>query len=194
MYNQIMNIYDFDNTIYDGESFFDFFLEYVKVNPAIARFLPKVMFAFLKYKLGKVTVEQMMTDYAPVIKKCYCDYDKWEEFTQKFWDSHMHNIKSFYKDVQKEDDLILTASPELTIKEIAKRLGIKNIVCSKIDDKTGQITRICMRQNKIKALKEDFGDVEIDDFYTDSIKNDGFFAEYAKRVFLVKGDKITQIK
>ena len=189
-----MNIYDFDNTIYDGESFFDFFLEYVKVNPAIARFLPKVMFAFLKYKLGKVTVEQMMTDYAPVIKKCYCDYDKWEEFTQKFWDSHMHNIKSFYKDVQKDDDLILTASPELTIKEIAKRLGIKNIVCSKIDDKTGQITRICMRQNKIKALKEDFGDVEIDDFYTDSIKNDGFFAEYAKRVFLVKGDKITQIK
>ena len=63
MYNQNMNIYDFDNTIYDGESFFDFFLEYVKVNPAIARFLPKVMFAFLKYKLGKVTVEQMMTDY-----------------------------------------------------------------------------------------------------------------------------------
>ena len=194
MYNQYMNIYDFDNTIYDGESFFDFFLEYVKVNPVFVRFLPKVMFAFLKYKLGKVTVEQMMTDYAPVIKKCYCDYDKWEEFTQKFWDGHMHKIKSFYKEVQKEDDLILTASPELTIKEIAKRLGIKNIVCSKIDDKTGQITRICMRQNKIKALKEDFGDVEIDDFYTDSIKNDGFFAEYAKRVFLVKGDEITQIK
>ena len=189
-----MNIYDFDNTIYDGESFFDFFLEYVKVNPVFVRFLPKVMFAFLKYKLGKVTVEQMMTDYAPVIKKCYCDYDKWEEFTQKFWDGHMHKIKSFYKEVQKEDDLILTASPELTIKEIAKRLGIKNIVCSKIDDETGQITRICMRQNKIKALKEDFGDVEIDDFYTDSIKNDGFFAEYAKRVFLVKGDEITQIK
>ena len=194
MYNKFMNIYDFDNTIYDGESFFDFFIEYIKVNPVCVRFLPKVMFAFLKYKLGKVTVEQMMTDYAPVIKKCYCDYDKWEEFTQKFWDSHMHNIKSFYKEVQKDDDLILTASPELTIREIAKRLGIKNIVCSKIDDKTGQITRICMRQNKIKALKEDFGDVEIDDFYTDSIKNDGFFAEYAKRVFLVKGDKITQIK
>ena len=194
MYNQYMNIYDFDNTIYDGESFFDFFLKYVKVNPVFVRFLPKVMFAFLKYKLGKVTVEQMMTDYAPVIKKCYCDYDKWEEFTQKFWDGHMHKIKSFYKEVQKEDDLILTASPELTIKEIAKRLGIKNIVCSKIDDETGQITRICMRQNKIKALKEDFGDVEIDDFYTDSIKNDGFFAEYAKRVFLVKGDNITQIK
>ena len=193
-YNIVMNIYDFDNTIYDGESLYDFFIEYIKVNPAIVRYLPKVLLAFAKYKLGKVTTQQMMDNYAPVIRKCYCEYDKWEDFTHKFWDSHMHKIKSFYKEVQKEDDLILTASPELTIKEIAKRLGIKNIVCSKIDDETGEITRICMRQNKINALKEDFGDVEIDDFYTDSIKNDGFFAEYAKRVFLVDGEKITQIK
>lgn len=190
-----MNVYDFDNTIYDGESFWDFFIEYVKVNRTFVRFIPKVIVAFAKYKLGKITVEQMMTDYAPVIKKCYCDYDKWEEFTVKFWDKHMHKIKSFYSDVRKEDDVILTASPELTINEIAKRLGIKYAVCSKIDSNTGEITRICMRQNKIIALKEEFGDdVEIDDFYTDSIANDGFFAEHAKRVFLVKGDKITQIK
>ncbi len=106
----------------------------------------------------------------------------------------MKNIKSFYNSVRQDDDIILTASPELTIKEVAKRLGIKNIVCSKIDDKTGEIVRLCMRQNKIKALKEDFGDIEIDDFYTDSIKNDGFFADYAKRVFIVKGYKVTRIK
>lgn len=190
-----MNVYDFDNTIYDGESFWDFFIEYVKVNHTFVRYIPKVIVAFAKYKLGKITVEQMKTDYAPVIKKCYCDYDNWEEFTVKFWDEHMHKIKAFYSKVQKDDDVILTASPELTINEIAKRLGIKYAVCSKIDSNTGEITRICMRQNKIIALKEEFGDnVEIDDFYTDSIANDGFFAEHAKRVFLVRGNKVTQIK
>ena len=52
-----------------------------------------------------------------------------------------------------------------------------------------------MRQNKITALIEDFGeDLEIDDFYTDSLKNDGFFAKKAKRVFFVKGNKIRQIE
>lgn len=189
-----MNIYDFDNTIYDGESIYDFFIEFMKINPSFVRFLPKIIFAFAKYKLGKVTVQQMLSDYVPLIEKCFCEYDNWEEFTQKFWDSHMHKIKSFYSEVRKEDDLILTASPDLTIDEIAKRLGIRNVVCSQIDKETGKIKRICMRENKIRYLKEDFGDVEIDDFYTDSIKNDGFFAGYAKRVFIVNGNKITRYK
>ena len=190
-----MNVYDFDNTIYDGESFVDFFFSYIKVKPAAAKMIPKVLFATVKYELGKITVQQVFSDYAPLIKKFICDYDKWEEFTVKFWDNHMHKIKSFYNEVRKDDDIILTASPELTIKEIASRLGIKNIVCSKVDYETGEITRLCMRQNKITALIEDFGeDLEIDDFYTDSLKNDGFFAKKAKRVFFVKGNKIRQIE
>lgn len=190
-----MNIYDFDNTIYDGESVWDFFKSYIREQPSIIRFMPKVIFAFAKYKLGKLTVEQMISDYAPLIKKCYCEYDDWDEFTVKFWDEHIDKIKDFYKSVKKDDDVILTASPELTIKEVAKRLGIKHYVCSTFDSNTGEITRLCMRQNKIIALKEEFGDdVEIDDFYTDSIANDGFFANHAKRVFVVKGNKIKQIK
>ena len=38
-----------------------------------------------------------------------------------------------------------------------------------------------------------FPDGEIDDFYTDSV-NDSFLFPLAKRVFMVKGSKITQIK
>ncbi len=147
LYNHSMNIYDFDNTIYDGESVWDFFISYIKVNPSFVRFIPRVIYAFAKYKLGKLTVDQMIKNYAPVIKKCYCEYDKWEEFTVKFWDEHMHKIKPFYFNVRKDDDVILTASPDLTIKEIAKRLNIRNIVCSVVDNETGEVTRLCMRQN-----------------------------------------------
>lgn len=189
-----MNIYDFDDTIYDGESILDFFLCYVRENPAFLRFIPKVLFGFVKYKLGIVTLEKMQRDYFPIIKKWYCEYDDWEGFTKRFWDTHMHKIKPFYAEVRRDDDIILTASPELTMREIARRLEIRNLVCSRIDEETGEVTRLCMRQNKILALREDFGDVEIDDFYTDSMKNDGFFAEHAKRVFLVKGNKIKRIK
>ena len=189
-----MNVYDFDNTIYDGESTFDFFVYCVGKHPSLLRFLPKVMVVVARYKMCRISKNELLELVAEHQREFLKIAGDMEKLTKGFWDKNIHKIKSFYKDVQKEDDLILTASPELTIKEIAKRLGIKNIVCSKIADETGYVTRICMRQNKILALKEDFGDVEIDDFYTDSIKNDGFLAEYAKRVFLVEGDRITQIK
>lgn len=190
-----MNIYDFDDTIYDGESAVDFFLMYIRKKPAMLKYLPKVISGIIKYKLGKVTIEKMMSDYAPIIKTIVCDAEDIDALVNEFWDGHMCKIKKFYNTVRREDDIILTASPEITIKEAADRIGIKNIVCSKIDVQTGEITRLCMRENKIKALKEDFGDnIEIDDFYTDSIKNDGFFAQNAKRVFIVKGEKISRYK
>ena len=52
-----MNVYDFDNTIYDGESVLDLFFFYVKKDPYLIRYIPKVFYALAKYKAGKLTVE-----------------------------------------------------------------------------------------------------------------------------------------
>lgn len=190
-----MNVYDFDNTIYDGESAFDFFISYLKVRPSLILKLPKVIIAFGKYKLGKITTDKMMTEYAPLIREVFCDYDKWDEFVKSFWDSHEKNIKKFYLESRQDDDVILTASPQITINEIAKRLGIKNVVCSVIDNETGEVTRLCMRERKIDAFYEMFGkEAKIDSFYTDSIENDKFFADLADNVYLVSGNEIKKIK
>lgn len=190
-----MNVYDFDDTIYDGDSSVDFFMYYVRVKPSMLKYLPKVIVSLIKYRLGKITVEKMLSDYGPMIKKAVCAASDTKQLVSDFWDKNIDKIKPFYNDVRKDDDVILTASPDILILDIADRLGIKHAVCSKIDETTGDITRLCFRQNKILVLKEEFGDdVQIDDFYTDSMKNDGFFAEHAKRVFLVKGDNISQIK
>ena len=35
-----MNIYDFDGTLYDGDSTFDFILYSLKKHPSLLRFLP----------------------------------------------------------------------------------------------------------------------------------------------------------
>lgn len=190
-----MNVYDFDNTIYDGESALDFFLCYVRENPEMLLYIPKVMRAMLRYKRGKVTIEQFMDDYAPLIQKYYCQYDRWDAFTKEFWDDHMDRIKPFYESVRKPDDVILTASPTLTVREIASRLGIRNYVCSVINQETGRVEKLCMRQNKVKYFFETYGeDAKIDDFYTDSVENDSFIALRARRVFLVKGPRIERIK
>lgn len=189
-----MNVYDFDNTIYDGESPMDFFFAYVRVNPRLIKLIPKVLKAITLYTMGKVTIEDAMKKYAPYIKKYYCEYDGWNEFTVKFWDKRMNKIKPFYAEIRREDDVILTASPDLTMNEIARRLNMKNIICSHIDPVSGEITKPCMRENKIKYFFEQYPNAKIENFYTDSIKNDGFIAQKAEHIFIVKRNRITQIK
>ena len=59
-----MRVFDFDNTIYDGESGMDIFLYYLKRDPkGVAKFVPKFMEGFLKYKRHLITIEEVKTEY-----------------------------------------------------------------------------------------------------------------------------------
>ncbi len=189
-----MNVYDFDNTIYDGESALDFFFFYIKKTPYLIKYIPKVFYALMKYKLGKLTAEQALERYAPFVENYFVTIEDFDADAREFWDSHMHKIKPFYEKIRREDDVIVTASPINTMNEICRRLGIQSCVGSVIDPETGKITRLCMRSKKIPAFIEACPNAQIDNFYTDSPKNDAPMIEMAKHAFIVKGNKIKQIK
>lgn len=188
-----MNVYDFDNTIYDGESCFDLFKFYMKKDPSLILLFPMVAKAFAKYKKGEISLNEMISKYAPMAEAKIKKIDFVNE-PKEFWDKHINKIKPFYKEIQKEDDLIITASPDFHIAEIAKRLGIKNCLTSVVDQSTGKIEFACIRENKITAFKEAYGDMEIENFYTDSPENDAPLIAFAKHAFVVKKNKITQVK
>ena len=189
-----MNAYDFDETIYDGESSVQFILMYLKNDPKILSFLPAVAKVMYKYNRGQISFEDFTAKYGVQLKQYFNENDvDLMSLVNEFWDSHEKNIKPFYKRIQREDDIIITASPEFMMREICDRLGIKNLVATHMDIKTGGITRACFREGKIACLREDFPDAVIDDFYTDSM-NDSFLFPFAKRVFMVKGSKIKRIK
>ena len=189
-----MNVYDFDDTIYDGESALDFFFYYLKKTPYLVRYIPKVLYAMYKYKRGRVTVEQALEIYAPFIERYFRNIDDFEADAVDFWDKHMHRIKPFYKELQREDDVVVTASPEASMKEICRRLGIARCVGTHLDPKTGKISRLCMRSHKIPAFLEAFPNAEIENFYTDSPKNDRPLIDMAQHAFVVKGNRVIQIK
>lgn len=48
-----MNVYDFDNTIYRGESAVDLFWYYLKQDKSLLRYVPEVAAALVRYKRGK---------------------------------------------------------------------------------------------------------------------------------------------
>lgn len=189
-----MNVYDFDDTIYDGESGLDMFFYFLKKDASLLKIIPKVFKAFTEYKNGNVTIEQAIEKYIPMIEDYLGKNPGLFSDTADFWDKHMKNIKSFYADIQKPDDLIITASPEDSMKEICARIGIKNYIGTKIDAETGKITRLCMRENKVKAFFDEFPDGKIDTFYTDSLENDKSLIDIAESAYVVKGDKLIKIK
>ena len=188
-----MNVYDFDNTIYDGESAFHLFKFFLKKDKKLIRFMPAVVTAFTKYKLGKLSVEEALNNYAQRALDYYVANPHFRNCMEEFWDKHEKNIKPFYERVRRDNDLILSCSPEISLSEICKRLNVKNYIGTAIDEEKGKIERLCLRENKVKAFFEKYPNAQIDDLYTDSF-NDKPLMDISKNVYLVKGNKIKKIK
>lgn len=189
-----MRVFDFDNTIYDGESIFDIFLYFLKKDTgSVIKIAPKFIKDFIRYKLDKITVEEAMQSYGDAFKKYCMKYDNIFEEFEKFWDLNQHKIKSFYPKLQREDDIVVSGCPECLLSIICKRIGIKHFIGSDIDPVKGEINHINYKDKKIIAFRKVYGDVIIDDFYTDSMA-DKPMMDISKNVFMVRDDKITQIK
>lgn len=186
-----LRAFDFDNTIYKGESVFHFYLFSIKYNPKVAKYIPIVFFNLIKYKLGKTTME----DLENAVKKYAYDYlhafDNREEMVKVFWDKHMKNIKSWYK--PREDDIIITASLNLIMDELCQRLGIKNCICSVVNRETMQVEYLNFRDNKRKTFIDKYKDKSVDEFYTDNMV-DKPMIDIAEKAYLVKGNKIKRLK
>ncbi len=188
-----MNVYDFDNTIYDGESFVDCFFFYLKRDPTILRYAPYMISGVTKYRLGTIELESGMAQYAHFVEEFIRSVDDFRADAVEFWDNHMHRIKPFYKEVQRGDDVIISASPEVFLEEVCRRLNIKSVIGSTFDKDTGKITRMCFSQNKVPAFYERYPDGKIENLYTDSM-HDLPLMNISEHVFFVEGNKITKIK
>ena len=187
-----VNVYDFDNTIYDGETLVDYIMYFVKTDPKIWKYIPKLLVIAFKDKFNLFTFREALDAYASFLEGYYVNINPSENIVD-FWNQNEHKIKPWYAKVQKESDIIVSGTLDFILDEIAKRIGFKNYIGSSIDEKTGKFKQLCFLENKVTLFKEHFPDAEIENFYTDS-ENDKAMMDIAEHVFLVKKDKITQIK
>ena len=188
-----VNVYDFDNTIYDGETLIDYIMYYIKHDPKIWKYVPKLLFIAFKDACHLFTVDEAIKAYAAFLEGYYVNLDNPAENIVDFWNKNEKRIKPWYKEVQKESDIIVSGTLDFILEEISKRVGFKHYVGSSIDENTGKFKRLCFLDNKVKYFNELFPDAEIENFYTDSM-NDKAMMDISRYVFLVKKDRITQIK
>ena len=180
-----MNIYDFDGTIYSGDSTFDFYFYALGKKPSLVRFWPKQAVAFSLYALKKISKTQMKERFYSFLTGIDA-----EAMLEDYWDTHEKNIFPYYRDQQREDDIIISASPEFLLKPICKRLGIQYLMASRVDSKTGKYTgKNCWGPEKVIRLKDQMDIDHCDKFFSDS-HSDQPLADIADEAFLIEKGKI----
>lgn len=182
-----MNIYDFDKTIYDGDSTAAFIKYCAKRYPKAYITIIPTLWAFFLYVLGVYTKTQFKEKmyrfliYIPDAEKVAAD----------FWESHEDGILEYYKNQHREDDIIISASPEFLLRPICKMLGVSRLIASQVDSRTGKYTgENCWGEEKVTRLKDKYGITECDEFYSDSF-SDTPLAEIAGAAYIVRKNKLT---
>lgn len=188
-----MNVYDFDNTIYDGETLVDIVAFFAKCDPKVLRYIPKLLVLWGKEVFHFFTIEEALGAFSGFLEGYFVTITDMDKQIVEFWNKNEKKIKPFYNEIRRDDDVIVSGTTDFILEEIAKRIGIKNYICSSIDSKTGKFIRLCYRENKVEAFYERFPGAHIENFYTDSM-NDKPMMEISDHVFIVKKNKITQIK
>jgi phosphoserine phosphatase len=177
-----MNVYDFDNTIFRGDSTARFFLYCLRRRPRIARKLPGLTVNAALLLSGRLD----KTKFKGGLFSFLNDIPDTESMVTAFWAENRRHVKRWYLAQKKPDDLIISASPEFLLKPVCPLL-----IASRVDPKTGTYTgRNCDGAEKLRRFREEYTEAPVEEFYSDSL-GDAPMARIAKRAFLVRGDRIT---
>jgi len=182
-----MNVYDFDHTIYDGDSSVDFYLFVLCRRPYIIVFLPLQICGMALFLFGIFSKERMKEAFFVFIR-----YIPLQETVSRFWDRNRKKIKSWYLQQKQDSDVIVSASPEFLLEPLVCRfLGVA-LIASRIDANTGKyIGKNCFGGEKVTRFLAAYPTAVVDDFYSDSYSDEPL-ARIANNAFLVRKNKITE--
>lgn len=182
-----MNVYDFDGTVYGGDSTLDFYRFVLGRHPAALLCLPSQLAGYVKYKarrIDKTALKESFFRFLAAVPDLECEL-------RLFWDRRETKIRSWYLEAKQPDDVIISASPVFLLEEIRRRLGIGCLIASEVDGRTGKFTgRNCRGAEKAERFREIFGDdAVIDGFYSDSYSDEPM-ARLARKAYFVDGERI----
>lgn len=184
---QKINLYDFDGTIYKGDSSVDFFLYNLIRNPLLILCLIPSLFAVILHSLHIISGTKM--------KEVIFSYLRFvpnkEKRVKKFWESHKKKIKYYYRDKDHSKDVIISASPEFLLESMKDYLGVIAVLGTKMDMKTGKIDGLnCHDKEKVRRLNEIIDNYEVMESFSDRMADKPIF-DLANKAYLVKGEKLT---
>ena len=174
-----MNVYDFDGTLYRGDSTADFLRWCVSRHPHAALALPRAGVAAAAC-FGPHLIDK--TQFKRNLYRLLRSVPDIDREIDRFWAVHEDRIAGPCKPAP--GDLVISASPEFLLEGPCRRRGL-DLIASQVDPHTGRIlSPNCSGHEKVLRYRARFADTPIDTFYSDS-KNDAPLAALANSAFLV---------
>ena len=188
-----IDVYDFDGTIYDGDSTFDFVLFCLRRHPRVALSLPVIALAGVKLALKKISLTQFKSALFGQMVRYFALTDE----AKLFWQDEKTKAKLgawFYERPRDLPIVIASASPEFELRYAADILGVKTLIGTRCDDATGKlIGKNCKGAEKISRIREVMGEYTVRAMYTDDTKADGPLLEIAEEKYKITHGKMEWI-
>lgn len=180
------NIYDFDGTIFEGDSTARFCFFALWRQRGLARGLFRVARGFIRMARGRISKTQAKEGLYRALLVPMRDVDK---MVDDFWARDFARIKNWYIEQRAASDLIISASPEFLLRPVCEKLGVE-LIASRVNKRTGEYQGLnCDGWEKVARYRAQCP-AEPFEFYSDALI-DAPMAVLAKRAWLVKGNKIT---
>ncbi len=188
-----IDVYDFDGTIYDGDSTFDFVLFCLRRHPGVVLSLPIIAVAGIKLAMKKSNLTQFKSVlFGQMVRR----FSLTEE-AKLFWQDEKTKSKLCAWFFERPRDLpivIASASPEFELRYAAQILGVETLIGTRCDDATGQlIGKNCKGAEKISRIRDVIGEYTVRAMYTDDTKADGPLLEIAEEKYKITHGKMERI-
>ena len=173
-----MDVYDFDKTLYRGDSTADFTLHCLWYYQRTLTTLPGTAAAVIRWKRGQIT----KTDFKDTLYRYLPLVPDIEAEVARFWSSHEARIGGPCN--PQPGDLVISASPEFLLRDVCAKRGWQ-LLASPVNSQTGRVTgQNCSGEEKVRRFREAYPDASVERFFSDS-RNDTPMARLADQAFLV---------
>ncbi len=185
-----VDIYDFDGTLYPGDSATAYWLYCLRRQPKILKHLPRQIGGVLRFFCKKCTLSEMKETFF-----CFVRSINAERLAEEFWAKHRKKIFPWFQP-QKNDavTVVCSASPEFEILPVLRAMGVQYVIATQIDPKTGRLLgENCKGAQKVERLRAALGDCEYRRAYSDNIRTDAPMLSLAKERYQIKKGNIIPI-
>lgn len=184
-----MKVFDFDNTLYDGESLVDFFEFLCDKKDELRKYKKLVKIMLKLYEMNMLPTSLIKKELNKHKNDVSFNTNNIDKYVNEFWDKNKHKLNKDLIKLINKDDLIITASLDVLLNPIRKELKTKHIISSIANIEKKDIDFICYKENKVLKYKELYKEELIDVLYTDSYA-DKPLMDISKKVILI--DKKTK--
>ncbi|MDD6062195.1 MAG: HAD family hydrolase [Oscillospiraceae bacterium] len=179
-----MNVYDFDKTIFVGDTE-DRFFEFMFQKKGFRHYKVAFKIYDLMNKMHLIT----KTRSRELQYRFLRDIDDLDATLKAYWAEIEQYMMPWYFEAKRDDDVIASGTPRFILEPIVQKLGIGGLVATEMDPKTGKIDGdFAIGEFKVVNFKNQYGLDCIDKFYSDAY-SDHYLAEYAKEAYVVHDDQ-----